>query len=121
MATTLATAFSANVDSSLTNDDGVPSIDYFEIDSGTVFDCTGPLPTAADLNVLYFTNNTGDSGILTVETTALETSGGAVGIGGVVQNFLPGDSIVVRDLATDYALFDQSPDAAAQNASVAGT
>jgi hypothetical protein len=73
-----------------------------------------------------FSNVPAVSGTLIIEPTAFENttvvaSGSTVVttyLGGAVNNFAPGDSIIVTDLATDYATFDHSPNAAAQNAQV---
>jgi hypothetical protein len=76
---------------------------------------------------IVFLNTPASGGILTVETTALENTTFTVGsisttltgLGGYIAGFQPGDSIVLRDLATDYAIFDHAPNAASQNAAVA--
>ncbi len=86
------------------------------------FDLATTLATSENIEFL------GPTGTLTIESSAFENStfatGGttiiSTGIGGgLINGFQSGDSIVVRDLATDYAIFDQSPDSAAQNGSVA--
>ncbi len=91
------------------------------IASGSSVDLTTTLATGENIEFLA------GAGTLTIESSALENttysaSGTTItGIGdGLVYGFAPGDSIVVRDLATDYAIFDHAPGAAAQNTSVAG-
>lgn len=97
----------------------------------TIFTITGggtyDLATSLSLgDGVDFLNTPVTGGTLIVETSALEnstfvTSGlttTVTGIGGYVTGFQAGDLVTVRDIATDYAIFDHSPDAAAQNATV---
>jgi hypothetical protein len=94
------------------------------ITGGGSYDLT---TTLAPGDNIQFLNTPVIGGTLTIETTALEnttytssnTTVISTGLGALIGGFQPGDTIVVRDLATDYAIFDHSPDAAAQNASVA--
>jgi hypothetical protein len=94
------------------------------IASGGSYDLT----TSLTGGTIDFLNDPLASGTLTIEPLAFEnttfSSGDATiistGIGGLIGGFQSGDTIVVRDLATDYAIFDQSPDAATQNTLVAG-
>jgi hypothetical protein len=93
------------------------------VPSGGTLTLSSPLTSGTNVD---FSNTPAVSGTLIIEPTAFENttviaSGSTVVttyLGGAVNNFAPGDSIIVTDLATDYATFDHSPNAAAQNAQV---
>lgn len=95
----------------------------FTITGGGTYDLASSLSLGDNVE---FLNSPVSGGTLVIESSALEnstfTSGGVIstvtGIGGYVGGFTAGDTIVLRDIATDYAIFDHSPDAAAQNATV---
>ncbi len=90
--------------------------------SGGNYDLSSPLGGSP----IEFLNSPSISGVLTIETSAIEnitanSGGGTIittGFGGLIENFQSGDTIVVRDLATDYAFFDHSPNSLAQNQQV---
>jgi hypothetical protein len=93
------------------------------VPSGGTLTLSSPLTSGTNVD---FSNTPAISGTLIITPTAFENttvvaSGSTVVstyLGGGVNNFAPGDSIIVTDLATDYATFDHSPNAAAQNAQV---
>lgn len=95
----------------------------FTIAGGGSYDLSSSLASGDNVD---FLNSPASGGTLVIETSALEnatfTSGDVTstitGLGGYVEGFQAGDTVILRDLATDYAIFDHSPDAAAQNGTV---
>jgi hypothetical protein len=93
------------------------------VPSGGTLTLSSPLTTGTNVD---FSNTPAVSGTLIIEPTAFEnTTVVAAGstvvttyLGGAVNHFAPGDTIIVTDLATDYATFDHSPNATSQNAQV---
>ena len=90
------------------------------IASGSSYDLTTLLATGENIE---FLSNPASSGTLTIDTAAFEsdsitgsgTSLISAGLGGPVEGFKTGDTIIMRDLAADDAIFGQSPGAAEQN------
>ena len=103
----------------------MPSLANITIASGGSFDLTAPLTTGTSIE---FLNTPVASGVLRIEPTAYENqtivaSGSTVistYLGGTVDNFQPGDTIVIANLGATYAEFDHAPSGvtAAQNAAV---
>lgn len=91
--------------------------------SGSTIATGGTTTLTASLSGnITFANVGTDSGVLAIEPTALSyTSGGSGGVistylGGNIDNFAPGDTIVLANIEQDYANFDMAPSSIANNA-----
>jgi hypothetical protein len=95
------------------------------IASGTTFTLTTPLTGGANIDFL----NTGTpGGTLVIDSAAFTekvtvnsgvTSITSVTIGGDINNFAPGDQIILANLSTLYTSLDVAPNAAAENTTFA--